>query len=379
MLLEGIIVVGEGNVPVDGREMLTLSELLVQTPENGDDGEGGGGDGIGEITTGGRDGTDDRDGTLTVGATKASNVTGTLVELSEGGTEISGETGIGGHLSETTGDFSKSLGPTGGGVSHHSDVLTLITEVLGEGDTSVDGGLSGGDGHVRGVSHETRALHDIVHLTVDLGLELGEVIEDLSHLVTALTTSDVNDTVRVGVLGEGLGDTSLTATEGAWNSAGTALDGGEEGIEDTLTGGQRVHGSELLGARSGGTDGPEMRHANVLLLAGGGLDDSDALRDSVLSLGHNLNDGTVALGRSHNEMLVEEIVLKNVTNLITASNEGAGGHSEVGHEGVHAVLIEGRKIDTTGHEDRTGDLGDGLERSLNSVKDSLENTCTQKL
>jgi len=304
-------------------------------------------------------------------------VTGTLVELSEGGTEISGETGIGGHLSKTSRDLSKSLGPTGGGVSHHSDVLTLITEVLGEGDTSVDGGLSGGDGHVRGVSHETRALHDIVHLTVDLGLELGEVIEDLSHLVTALTTSDVNDTIGVRVLGEGLGDTSLTAAEGAWDSAGTALNGGEEGIEDTLTGGQRVHGSELLSARSGGTDGPEMRHADVLLLAVGGLNDGDALRDSVLSLGHDLNDCAAALGRSHNDMLVEEIVLENVTDLVTATDEGAGAHGVVGHEGVNAILIEGRKIDTTGHEDRARDLGDGLERSLNSVKDSLENTCTK--
>ena len=149
-------------------------------------------------------GTDDGDGTGTVGGTEASNVTGTLVELSEGGTQVSGETRIGGHLSETTRDFSEGLSPTRGRVSHHSDVLSLITEVLSEGDTSVDGSLSSGDRHVGGVSDEARALHDIIHLSVNLSLELREVIEDLSHLVTTLTAADVDDAVGVGVLGQSL-------------------------------------------------------------------------------------------------------------------------------------------------------------------------------
>ena len=112
VLVESIVVVREGDVPVDGWEMLTLGQLLIQTPENTDDGEGGGGDGIGEITTWWGDSTDDRDGTGTVGATEASNVTSTLVELGEGSAQVSGETGIGGHLSETTGDFSEGLSPT---------------------------------------------------------------------------------------------------------------------------------------------------------------------------------------------------------------------------------------------------------------------------
>ena len=34
MLVEGIVVVRERDVPVDGREMLTLGQLLIQTPEN---------------------------------------------------------------------------------------------------------------------------------------------------------------------------------------------------------------------------------------------------------------------------------------------------------------------------------------------------------
>ena len=306
-------------------------------------------------------------------------MTGTLVELGEGGTQVSGETRISGHLSETTGDFSEGFSPSRGGVSHHSDVLTLITEVLSEGDTSVDGSLSSCDGHVRGVSDEARALHDIVHLSVNLSLELGEVIEYFSHLVSALTAADVNDTVRVGVLGKRLRNASLSAAEGAWDSASTTLNGGEEGVQHALTSGQRVHWSELLGARSWGTHGPEMRHADVDALAIGGLDDSDALGDIVLSLRHDLNDGTVGLGRSHNDMLGEQIVLEDVTHLVTASDEGAGAHLEVGDEGVKSILIEGRKIDTTRDENGVRDLSDGLEWSLNSIEDSLENTYSQEL
>lgn len=90
-VVESAIVVGERDVPVDGGEMLTLGKLLVESPENTDDGEGGRGDGVGEITTGRGDGTDNGDGSITVGGTEAPNVTGTLVELGEGGTEIGGE------------------------------------------------------------------------------------------------------------------------------------------------------------------------------------------------------------------------------------------------------------------------------------------------
>ena len=64
---EHSVVVGELNVPVHRGEMLSLRQLLIQAPEDLHDGEGGGGDGIGEITTGWGHGTDDGDGTLTVG------------------------------------------------------------------------------------------------------------------------------------------------------------------------------------------------------------------------------------------------------------------------------------------------------------------------
>ena len=78
-------------------------------------------------------------------------------------------------------------------------------------------------------------------------------------------------------------------------------------------------------------------------------------------------------------MLTEEIVLEDVAELVAAGDERAWALLEVGNERVESVLVEGGQIDATRHEDRIRDLGDGLERSLNSIEDSLENTCRQEL
>ena len=50
--------------PVDGREMLPLGKLLVQTPETLDNRQSRGGNRVSEITTRGGDGTDNGDGSL---------------------------------------------------------------------------------------------------------------------------------------------------------------------------------------------------------------------------------------------------------------------------------------------------------------------------
>ena len=117
-----------------------------------------------------------------------------------------------------------------------------------------------------------------------------------------------------------------------------------------------------------------MRHADVLALAIGGLDDGDALGDVVLALGHDLNDCTIALGRRHDDMVTEEIVLKDVAELVTASDERAWAHREVGDERVEFVLVERGQIDAARHENRIRDRGDRLQWSLNSIENGLENT-----
>ena len=204
--------------------MLALGELLIETPEDLHNAESGRGDGLREVTTRRRDGTDDGDRALARGVTEAASLTSTLVERGETGGQVSGIAGVGGHFSETTRDLTQGLGPTGSRVGHHGNVHALVTEVLGESNTSVDGGLTGSDGHVGGVGDQAGALHDVVLLAANVDGQLGELHEYFGHLVTALTATDVDDAVRVGVLGERLRNDSLTATEGAGNGAGSTLD-----------------------------------------------------------------------------------------------------------------------------------------------------------
>ena len=52
---------------------------------------------------------------------------------------------------------------------------------------------------------------------------LWEISQYFRHLVSSLATSHVDDDVRVGKLGQGLGDNCFAATEGSWNGCGTSL------------------------------------------------------------------------------------------------------------------------------------------------------------
>jgi len=67
VLFEDGIVRGETQVPVNTGEMLTFGQVFVETPEDLHDRESSRGNGIGEITTGRGDSTDNGDRSLSVG------------------------------------------------------------------------------------------------------------------------------------------------------------------------------------------------------------------------------------------------------------------------------------------------------------------------
>jgi hypothetical protein len=93
----GVLGVTKGGI--DGREMFTLSELLVETPEDLYDTEGGAGDWIGEISSGRTDGSDDTDGSFTPRATKSLYLSSTLIEAGKLSPKVGRETLIGRHFS----------------------------------------------------------------------------------------------------------------------------------------------------------------------------------------------------------------------------------------------------------------------------------------
>ena len=79
-------VLGVGDVPVDGREVLALRELLVEAPEHLDDAERRGRHGVGEVAAGRAHCSDDSHAPLALGRPEAPREAGALVEaLRRGG------------------------------------------------------------------------------------------------------------------------------------------------------------------------------------------------------------------------------------------------------------------------------------------------------
>ena len=74
-------------------------------------------------------------------------------------------------------------------------------------------------------------------------------------------------------------------------------------------------------------------------------------------------------------MLGEKIILKHTTELVTSGDQATHGQS-LWSESVLLVLVKAWQVNTTWDEDRLGHLGNSLKWTLDSVKDSLENTYT---
>ena len=79
--------------------------------------------------------------------------------------------------------------------------------------TSVNGSLTGSDRHVGGVSDQSGTLHNRFLLVTEGDGKGRKFIQHLSHLVTTLTTTDVDNDIGVRVFRKGLGNDSLTTTE----------------------------------------------------------------------------------------------------------------------------------------------------------------------
>lgn len=161
-----------------------------------DDTQGGGGDRVREITTRRGHGAHDGDRALPVRGAQALDLAGALVERGETGTEVGGVARVGGHLGQTTRDLTQGLGPSGSRVAHHRKVVAHVTVVLGKGDAGVNGGLTGGHGHVGGVGDQGCPLHDGLLASVRQSKgQLGELLKNLGHLVATLAASNVDDAV----------------------------------------------------------------------------------------------------------------------------------------------------------------------------------------
>lgn len=198
--------------------MLFLSQLLIQAPEDLHNGKGGGCNWIGEITTWGTNSTHNGNWTVSIRGTQTSNLSSSLVELSQFGSKICWITWITRHFCQSTWNFSQGFCPSGCWVSHHGNISTHISEIFSQSDSCVDGGLSGSHRHVGCVSHQRCSLHDTDFLSVLHGCEEGEFLQDFSHFISSFSATHINNNLTIRMLGECLRDACFSTPKGSWNS-----------------------------------------------------------------------------------------------------------------------------------------------------------------
>jgi hypothetical protein len=158
-----------------------------------------------------------------------------------------------------------------------------LAEILSHRNSRVNGSFSGCDGHVGSVGNKRGSLHDGLLAAIDLDGELGEILQYFSHLVTSLTTANVDNNVTVGELGHRLTNDSLSTTESTGDGDGTTLNTGKKGVEDSLADNEGLIGRLLVVGRTGHSNRPGLHHGVLGLLAIE-LDLEDVIDNGVLAL-----------------------------------------------------------------------------------------------
>src|SRR5207253_2286795 len=96
--------------------------------------------------------------------------------------------------------FSHSLGPSTGRVRHQCDVIAHVPVVLRNRNSSVDAGLSRGNGHVRSIRDQYRPVHD--GLAASRVHKLRKRFQHFRHLVSSLAAPHVDNDGGVSPLCE---------------------------------------------------------------------------------------------------------------------------------------------------------------------------------
>jgi hypothetical protein len=213
-----------------------------------------------------------------------------------------------------------------------------------------------------------------MHLAIELDLQFWELIQYLSHLVSSLTATDVDDALRVGVLGEGLRNASFSASESARNSASSSQDRRIESVQNSLSCQEWLVSLQLLECWSWGSHRPEMTHAQLLLFSIDGLNDANWLGDGVLSLWEYLDDSSIGLWINHDPMILEKRIFVHITQLVSTCDQVADSKGGAWVEVPELVLVEARELDTSWDKHTVCSSCNFLKWSLDTVKNSLQDT-----
>ena len=148
-------------------------------------------------------------------------ITCALIELCKTRWQVSRETFLSRHLFQTTGNLTKSFRPTGSRVSHHSYVITHVTIVFSKCNTCVNRSFTSRNRHVGCVcnQHSTVSQQSICSWVN----QLSKLFKYLSHLVTTLTTTNINNNVSITPFCKLVLCHCFTGTESARNTSSTTF------------------------------------------------------------------------------------------------------------------------------------------------------------
>lgn len=205
--------------------------------------------------------------------------------------------------------------------------------------------------------------------------DLREIHQDLSHLVTALTATDVDNDIAVGELGHTLGNHSLATSESARNANGTSLHTGEKSIQYSLADDEGRIRRLPITDRTRHTDGPGLHHTKLGLLALE-LNFQKLFLHRVATLGGDAGNSTPSAGRQEDFVVVDQAVLEDGTPNVSTRDMIADLEVD-GLEVPLLLAIESIDPNTTGDVDTLGLVGDSSEGSLNAVIDGLHQTRTE--
>ena len=187
---------------------------------------------------------------------------------------------------------------------------------------------------------------------------MRELCENLSHLVPALTASDVNNDLSVRPLGQLLLSNGLAASEWSRDTSGTTLSQREEEVEDPLACDERYIRCVLLHEWSGRSHRPLLHHRDL----GAIFERAYSLGDIEFTRLDTRDDST--LSRWNHDTVLDGLGLLHDSNDGTSIDLIASGSGSVELPLLRQIETVG--VDTTFDED-THCRFEVLQRSLDSI------------
>ena len=185
-------------------------------------------------------------------------------------------------LFESIGHLAERLCPARCGVCHKQHLQPHAAVIFCDSHGRVDRCLTRSHGHVRGVGDDDRALHQLAaRVRID---QLGELYEDLHHLIGTFAAGRDDHNVRLGLLRDGVLKHRLARSERPGDEARATLDDRVHRVDDAHTCfEQLVRPRLLLVTRDSALHRPFLDHRYLMLRALFVRQHGDGVRHGILA------------------------------------------------------------------------------------------------